>query len=437
LDSPSLYESARRQPNPDALGYRWRRRIVRTTLIAALFAAATLACAQNINDAIRQAEQRGEWSRVAELQLSIIRKDGFHFASARGYLSAMKRAGRAAEALKVAQAWQAPRNEPGCWASLADAHIGAGDYAGARTQLKKFAGRAIENRDAAAYLEGLIDAVATRRYELTWSLKPDETRKMKPEWFAPPQAGANQRLVDLKIVGGTLGKERRDRHENRLLEIHPHPGQTLTIVATVDLWPHDVSAELGKVTGTVPSELAGYLGASAGIDASNRTAQAFVETVRGQTLTERARSVMLHVNRTLKYGVAGSPPGMDSGADCIARGGGHCESLSMAVCVYLRAAGIPARMIRGQSAIVGVEGVMKQHTVPEYYLPGIGWRDWDHNRAPFESRANFVRLGSYGGARWTSEDVAPMFFFQGREFSAPEVFRNGPYRYKLLAKTLD
>lgn len=390
---------------------------------------------QDINELIRQAEQRRDWKAVGELQLTIINRNGYHFGNAASVIHALSQQGRTDEAIRLARSWCTTQNEPACWASLADAYLAASKFPEARTELRRLKGYQPSQANAATYLDELIERAAIKRYELMWFLNPADTAKMKAEWYAPPQNSANQRLIELKVTGGSIEQEGKNAEGSKIVLIKPEPGARLEARAVVDLWPTSSVDEAAKSDGKVPAGMEAYLGKSPGIDPQDPRVQAFAANLSGKSFRQRVEAVMLHANTSLTYCPPGSPPGLDRSTDVIARGGGHCEALSMTICAYLRATGVPARMIRGHSAVFGKQGVMKQHTIPEIFIPGVGWRDWDHLRVPFLARDNFVRHGSYNGA--PVEGPNPNMVFQGREFNPDQSFRNGPYRFRQLSRSLE
>lgn len=55
---------------------------------------------------------------------------------------------------------------------------------------------------------------------------------------------------------------------------------------------------------------------------------------------------------------------------------GHCEHLACGMAALMRAAGIPARLVRGWNvgiSAVGEEGYVLQHSICEFYITGLGW----------------------------------------------------------------
>ena len=390
---------------------------------------------QDINERIRQAEERKDWRTVSELHLAIIQANGYHFGNAQAVIYALSQVGKQDEAIRLAKSWCISRNEPACWASLADAYLAASKFREARTELRRFKDFQPSDPHAASYLDSLIERASVKRYELTWTLNPNETVKMRSEWFAPPQNSHNQKLIEFKVTGASIEQEGKNAEGSTIMLIKPETGVRLEARAVVEIWPTISTEEAAKSDGKFPASMDAYLGKSPGIDPQDPKVQAFAASLSGKTFRQRVEAVMLHANTSLVYCPPGSPPGWDKSSDVIARGGGHCEALSMTVCAYLRAAGVPARLIRGHSAVFGKQGVMKQHTIPEYFIPGVGWRDWDHLRVPFLSRDNFVRHGSYNGAPLDGPNFH--MFFQGREFNADLSFRNGPYRFRQLSRSLE
>ncbi len=393
--------------------------------------------ASDINEQIRQAHARNDYPMIASLHLQIIRENGFHYGNAKAVVDAYSRINEPAKALALARGWATPANYPGGEVVLADALIRNQLYADARKRLRGLSTLQPSNAQARGYLEDVRQRAAKKRYELTWQLRPDATRNLGPEWFAPPQNRPNQRLVNLTITGGRFTDQKTDSFGNEIRLVEAEKGETLTVRAIVELAPYSVRPELSKFSGEIPAEVQEFLKASPGIEPEAKEATEFSNTLKSLPMVKRVEAIMEHANKVLVYGV-GSVHGFDSSTAAIARGGGHCTAISKSVVAWLRAAGVPARMIRGHSAINGTGGEMKQHTIPEYYLPGIGWRDWDHKYPVFSSRDNFVRHGSFVDDRFGWKH--PFVFFQWREFvpaENPSEPWNGPYRYKLLSVSLE
>jgi len=66
-----------------------------------------------------------------------------------------------------------------------------------------------------------------------------------------------------------------------------------------------------------------------------------------------------------------------------------------------RCAGIPARAVRGHSAVFPTVKHPSPHTIPQVYLSGIGWIDFDFEYPLWSARTDFVRMylrtsGDYG-----------------------------------------
>lgn len=382
-----------------------------------------------------EAADGGRWETAARAALEQVARQGFSFRTGQAYVAAMDHLGRQEEALAWARRCAIPAAAVDGQAVLADALINAGCYNEARQVLRGLAGFTPVPADGRQYLDRLRERAASRTYRLTWQIKQEEAAQMKPEWFAPPQDTANQKLVKLDIQGAAQAEEKHDAWGNRLIRLAPTGDGPLVVIADVKLTPLSARELLPRLKGDVTDEVRQYLGKSPGIDPEAEEIRAIGGPLAEKPWAERVQGVMSAANARLTYCPPGSPPGLDSAVDALRRGGGHCEAISMVEAACLRAAGVPARLIRGQSAINGEAGTMCQHTIVEYWLPGIGWVDWDHKMRLFEMRANFVRLGSYPGQ--PADGVAPLFFFHGREFKAAGVYRNGPYRYRLLGTSLD
>lgn len=391
--------------------------------------------AQRGEEDINQAVKSKRWADVERLAHEGIRHNGFHFSLGHLYVLALANQGRSQEGLAQARTWTIRINGAGGKAVLADALMSAGYYTEARNVLRDLANVRPDTQDAQNYLDGLRERGYKKTYRLTWQIGAEEAATMQEEWFAPPQDTINQRLLKLELRGVAQVDEKRDTYGNRLLKLRPLKTGPIVVTAEVQLIPLSVQEFLPRLKGSLSAEMEKYLSASRGIVTDTDEIRAVVQPFERETWTSRVIGVMNYANSRLTYCPPGSPPGIDSSKDAMRRGGGHCEALSSVIAACLRTTGVPARMIRGQSAIVGERGEMKQHTIVEYWLPGIGWVDWDHKMPHFEMRSNFVRLCSYNEVGDAA--VAPGFYFQGREFKAAGVFRNGPYQYVRIARSLD
>ena len=408
---------------------------LRSLLFLTLLAAPVRGTAQDLNARIHRAYDMQDWPTVASLQLKIIEESHFSFGNGRAYVDAMAKSGRAEEALKVAARWRTNENWPGGDAVYADALMSAGWYEKARSVLRPLKEDHPSVEDARHYLESLLERASSKTYRLTWQIKAEDAAGMAPEWYDPPQNTANQKLLKLDVGGAEITKELTDDLGNRQLRLTPSGNGPITVTALVRLTPMSAREKPSDAITDLPESVKRFLLKSPGIDPTLEPFQQFAASISSKSYRDRILAVMEHANKTLTYCPPGSPAGLDKADAVVSRGGGHCEALTMAICAYLRAAGIPARMIRGDSAIVGEGGTICQHTITQYWLPGTGWMDWDHTLQPFDVRADYVRHGAYAGAPMEGPD--PNYYFQGREFRAAGVYRNGPYTFARTDISLD
>jgi len=169
---------------------------------------------------------------------------------------------------------------------------------------------------------------------------------------------------------------------NRCVRITPNGINASTLRATVKLTPMSFRPKVKDFgRSDVPADVSGYLKSTGSVVVEDEAVQSIVHSLMKPTSTATIESICLWDHLNFKYG--GTGPGGGGTAAVLKRKTGHCEGLTSGVVGLLRAAGIPARFVRGHGAITGTSGVPTMHSWTEFYVPSVGWIQWDDQNPPF------------------------------------------------------
>ena len=373
-----------------------------------------------------------DWPLVETLSYQHILRHGYSWQAAKKMVEALIHLKRSHDAVSRMAGYYAASSAPSRVVCYAHALYGHGKFEDARAIYKPHAGFVNPTSGSFnTYFQAVGWRISVKEFEVTWQLT-DGTSGLHA--IALPQNSYNQQLGSYAVTGGMLLGEMNDELGNKLIGVALSGNETFRVTARVKLTPKSVRHVVAALPDN-PWIGPGFpLGVTPGIDPTTATVNAKTQSFADETYREKISRVMLYANNVLTYTPPGSPGGLDHSEDVLLRGGGHCEGLTMAIAALMRNVGIPARMIRGQSAIWSASGEMQQHTVIQYWLPNAGWVDWDHMMDRWELRSDFIRLGSYEGAPVPQQE--PLNFWHHREFIPGGGGNlNGPYHYQLIGQS--
>lgn len=348
------------------------------------------------------------------------------------------RLGRTDEGLVVAL-----RNyewNPCVWSALncLEAAADDGQFATARKAARTLLADRASWGELASAVQSAVARVSSKTYRLVWEVPVTRLRAGESLWLPKPLDTWNQKRVAWSATGVVDLQERTDRYGNTFAVAKARGGEPVRVSTEVKLTPfsaRELLARRGATDSGAPG--ASFLGASKSpiqtstIDPDAPEVLAVTGTFGGATGIRAIEAMMDWVNSELTYCPPGSPPGADNPSEVIRRKGGHCEALTSVEVALLRACKVPARMIRGQSAVSAGSHLSTQHTIVQFQVPGLGWVDWDHNLPRWRSLDSFVRLWVYSAIAEPG-DVGHLADFFGRAFQA----RKG-YQHTLIGTSLD
>lgn len=263
-----------------------------------------------------------------------------------------------------------------------------GDLDRVRANLRELEPRRPEWGAHRQRIEALWHEVSLKRFLVEWSIPA--YRLAVPMWGDPltvrlsvPRAPSGAvREVDIAIDNVASWEYQTDDLGNRWIEAVRCPGEDIGLKYRVVL---GIVSSLGWGEafdpGPLPAEVRAYLSRSTSlngresVDPDGPLARAAVREygLDQGTPPERLEATMRWAEERIRWLPAGSEGAPIDSETALAFGGGHCFHIASAKAAVARAAGIPTRLTRGNSAVQPGQPYPLWHTEPEYYLNGIGW----------------------------------------------------------------
>ncbi len=347
---------------------------------------------------MEEARSRRDWARMVEICQRAVDAGGSDEYLLRSLSWAHRQLNQTAESWEIAQRnW---RINPSIWSLInyIEAARDHGEYAEAVKA-------AIHLRDNKRYwgnlakvCEDVIESVSAHTYEISWrivSRTGKEDVRLVP---IPQQDGNVQNRVSVNVRGAMSWSIETTREGVKYVKATVLPSSETWVTATVTMRPYSWRPLLSKVTSAkAPDELAGYLGKSDYygqrdvIDPTAPLAKKLADELKGATYAQTAENVINYITKNIPWRDIPQNGSLTS-EGCLQLKMGSCTPRTFAAVAILRAAGIPARAIRGHSGIAPNIIHPGPHTIPEFFLPGLGWVDSDFGRPVWTPRTNFLRM---------------------------------------------
>lgn len=379
--------------------------------------------AQALIDQAFKAQSKGDYVTAESLFRRLVdlgRSDEGIF---RGLAWNLSRQWKHDEAIRVAL--DNNRRNPCAWsvAEVCDAYVSSGDYQNGRKWLRFARENEGQWGDARPAFEAAYELAAVKTYELEYTLDPAVLAtvpflaNLKVDFLSPiPFPNLPYQTSNYEVFGATAVKE-QVCGGNKCVRITPMGSLAATLRATVTLTPMSYRQKVKDFDhADVPTEVSKFLKSSGSVVIEDETVQSIVQSIRKPTTTASIDSICLWDHVHFKYdGTSGNSGG--GTAAVLKRKTGHCEGLTSGVVGLLRAAGIPTRFVRGHGAITGKSGVPTMHTWTEFFVPSVGWIQWDDQNPPFAVPARicigqFRHLSPYDAPGGGDADTQDLWNFQ-------------------------
>lgn len=256
--------------------------------------------------------------------------------------------------------------------------------------------------ELAEYCEQVIDSVSTQTYEIRWRIFGPKAGREKRVIPIPQQDPYIQTKVEVDVEGTRRWSFKTTKEGIKYIEATLSKPDDVWVIARVTIKPHSWRPYLAKVTAEESAaDFRQYLGKSEyegnrnAIDPTGPLAKQLAQELKGANPVETAENVMNYIAENIPWQHV-PENASESSEHCLELKRGSCTPRSFAAVAILRAAGVPARVVRGYSfrGKPGPHTMPPQaHSVPEFYLPGLGWIDLDFGYKPaWAPRTNFLRM---------------------------------------------
>jgi hypothetical protein len=267
--------------------------------------------------------------------------------------------------------------------------------------------------DLAKECERVITSVSSHTYEIRWRVPPPKNGKEKRGLAIPQEDPYVQRSVEASLEGLRRWSFKTSKDGMKYIEAELTPkDKDVFVTAKVTLSPHSWKPHLSKVTDQpFPPELKRYLGKGEyegnpeAIDPTGPLARQLAAHLKGASTVETIENVMGYIRDNIPWEHVPENT-VPSSEECLGAKRGSCSPRTFAATAILRAAGIPARAVRGfnLSTELGPNTPPPfAHTLLQFYLPGLGWVDADFKPPFWSPRIDYLRMSIRAG----QETVVP------------------------------
>ncbi|KAA0240649.1 MAG: transglutaminase domain-containing protein [Armatimonadetes bacterium] len=271
-------------------------------------------------------------------------------------------------------------------------------------------GRIAEGKEAARLLEkhrsewgsakgaadDVISKLTTFVYEFTWRIRNQSDRQQRRNVPIPQQDPYIQTKVAHRVEGTEEFEEAATADGVRYVKVTVPKNSEVRVIAEVTMSPHSWRQAIKKFdpSAPLPEDAKKLLGKSidgnfVAVDPTTESARSLVNRLKGKRDLETIENVMRYIEQEIPWA---DVPGRLNSEECIRLRKGSCTPRSFAAVALLRAAGIPARAIRGHSGVMPEARQPMPHTVPQFYVRGVGWLDSDFGLSPWSPSSHFLRM---------------------------------------------
>lgn len=344
-----------------------------------------------------QARDRKDYEVMARICKQAVERGDTSEHMLRSWSWALCRLGRTEEAVPIAQRnWELNR---GAWSlvQLTEAYADNGQMDLAVEMAKLLQRYPSEWGSAAGAARHVIGRLSSTTYQFTWSIAaPVGSKASRRRIVIPQQDAYVQKHVQIGVAGSEEWSFKTTVDGVRYLEIVQQPGEAVKVTSEVTFCPHSWKPFLKKfdASAPLPVDAEALLGISKegdflGVDPTSPQVKKLAAQLRGGTDIQTVENIMNFISRQVPWT---DVPGRLNSEDCLKLRKGSCTPRSLAAAALFRANGIPARLIRGHSGVAPDRVNPGPHTIPQFYLRGIGWVDSDFDGPIWEPRVNYLRM---------------------------------------------
>lgn len=270
-------------------------------------------------------------------------------------------------------------------------------------------------------LEDLRRRSSTHVFELTWSFK---TAELGPEGdrvvIGLPTLATPFQTADVSFQGAAL-MEKFLLGGSWAARLNAGGAERFELETKVRVQPGSFRPKMRLAAEAPPADMDKYLGANAHMDPQGPLARRIAEGCRRASAQATVDCLNLWFRDHMKWAVS---PGPSTSEELLRRGDGNCMDLARAFTVISRAAGVPAREVRGVW-VSPSDGKVNGHSWAEVHLPGPGWVPLEPGDLSSLGRVDAIRIRLF---HYGFEGDQPLFALNGNEVADARVrlVKGGP-----------
>jgi transglutaminase-like putative cysteine protease len=371
-----------------------RRDLLSSSVALAILPSLAFGYQDSVNSLIEQgfaAQRRGDYVAMESLLRRAVSYGRYDEGVLRGLAWALCRQEKFSEAIQIAIS---NNNRNPCALSVAgvcETYVATGDFAEARKWLRLAMDHRSEWGAARPIFEMCVEQAAIKTYLLEYILDPAVLAAkrflahLNGDFLCPsPIPDLPYQTSTYEVLGARTVRE-TSRAGNFCLRITPDGRQLAHLRYTVVITPQNYRAQAQDFSSAdVPAEIRPLMQATHDVEVYDPTVQELAASLRDSSAIKSIENVCRWSHNNLKYEGHGDWHANGGGTVAVLRRKtGMCEGESSATIGLLRAVGIPARFVRGHGGIGETSGVPSDHTWVEFYVPSLGWIQWDQENVAF------------------------------------------------------
>lgn len=369
------------------------KRVAVTSLVLLATAAAF---AQSQLKAMERARDSKNYTQMEQICRSAVQGGDRSEYMMRSWSWALCRLDRTEEGLQVAR--QNYDLNPCAWSmiQIAEAAADDGQFSLAKDAVKFLKERESQLGNLKKTYEFLRDRLSSKTYLFTQRIAAPANGRAIKRRIVIPQQDRVQTSVVVRVMNGLKYKEESTIDGIKYLIVDQPASTAFEVTFEVTFTPFSWKPMLKNfdASAPLPKEAGSLLGKSSdkdflAVDPTTPLVRQLVKPLIGKNDIETAKNIMNWVEKSIPWTAVDARLNSET---TLSTRKGSCTPRSFSAIALFRAAGIPARAWRGYSGVDAKTKHPGAHTIPQFYLRGVGWVDSDFGVTAWQAPTWYLRM---------------------------------------------